>query len=139
MAKQVQDHLPQRAPKRTGKAGIKPLDVDRDFSEPTKVESEAHKPELLSDANKKRGKRQKELPGMEDKHLEDLEENALAYAGVRDKRMALTRKEHDLKDILLTLMKRHEKQVYRVEEMEIKIVAKDETVKVKILSDEDED
>jgi hypothetical protein len=126
LAKKPEDHLPKKAPKKTGKKGIGPLD-----DEATKLT--ALKPEPSSD----RGKRQKELPGMENKHLEDLEETATDYAEVRDKRMALTRRETDLKDVLLTLMKRHEKTVYRVEEMEIRVVAKDETVKVKILSDED--
>jgi len=127
LTKRPEEHLPAKAPKRTGKKGIGPK------PDPEEVK---RKPELLSEANK--GKRQKELPGMEDKHLEDLETAATEYAEVRDKRMALTRKETDLKDILLTLMKRHQKTIYRVEEMEIKVVAKDETVKVKIL-DGDED
>ena len=41
----MEDHLPKRAPKRTGKSGIKPLDVDKDFSEP--VKKEPHQAELL--------------------------------------------------------------------------------------------
>ncbi len=126
MAKKVEDYLPKHKPKQTGRKGIGPKEDD-------------HKPELLSEANKKTTKRQKELPGMEDKHLEDLESAAMDYAEVRDKRMALTPKEKSLKDLLLTLMKRHSKTIYRVEEMEIKVVAKDETVKVKMLSGDEED
>jgi hypothetical protein len=106
--------LPKHPPKKTGKRGVGPAD-----SEATPAP------------------KQKELPGMEDRHLEDLEEAARNYAGVRDRRMALTRQETDLKDVLHTLMKRHQKQIYRVAEMEIKIVAKDETVKVKMLKDDD--
>ena len=74
---------------------------------------------------------------MEDHHLLDLEEAALNYARVRDERMAMLKRELDLKDVLHQLMKRHQKTLYRVEEMEIKIVAKDETVKVKLLKDKD--
>lgn len=106
-------------PKRTGKRGPRPLDPKEDFDKPVKTP------------------KQTDLPGMENRHLEDLEEAARNYAGVRDRRMALTRQETDLKDVLLTLMKRHAKVIYRVAEMEIKIVAKDETVKVKMLEDED--
>lgn len=36
--KSVADHLPAKAPKKTGKRGIKPLDVDKDFHEAVKKE-----------------------------------------------------------------------------------------------------
>lgn len=36
--KSVEEHLPKKAPKRTGKRGIKPLDVDKDFETATKQE-----------------------------------------------------------------------------------------------------
>lgn len=111
----------KNAPKKTGKSGIKPLDEGKEL--------------LTTPTTGKQGR----LPTMEEYHLEDLEEAALAYAAVRDERQALTRKEVDAKDILHTLMKRHDKKVYRVSEMTIEIVAKDETVKVKITKDKDED
>ncbi len=104
--------LPKHAPKRTGRRGIKPLETEA-------------------------GSATKRLPGMEDHHLPDLEEAALNYARVRDERMAMLKRELDLKDVLHTLMKRHSKTLYRVEEMEIKVVARDETVKVKLLKDKD--
>jgi hypothetical protein len=35
----VKDHLPRRAPKKTGKSGIKPLDADDDFDKPVTKQS----------------------------------------------------------------------------------------------------
>jgi hypothetical protein len=48
--KKPEDHLPKKAPKRTGKKGVGPLDAKEDFDTPVK-----HEPELLAEANKKRG------------------------------------------------------------------------------------
>lgn len=107
--------LPKRHPKKTGRAGIGPAPEQPDMPDT-----------------------QTELPGMEDRHIEDIEDAARNYARIRDRRMALTREEHDLKDLLHQVMLRHDKKVYRVAEMEVKIVAKEETVKVK-LTDPDED
>lgn len=76
--------------------------------------------------------KQAELPGMEDRHIEAIEDAARNYARIRDRRMALTLQEHDLKELLHQVMIRNEKTVYRVAEMEVKIVAKEETVKVKL-------
>lgn len=112
MAKAARKHtasLPSKAPKRTGKKGIGP----------------APDPSDMPDT-------QTELPGMENRHIADIEDAARNYARVRDKRMGLTLQEHDLKELLHQVMKRHEKTVYRVAEMEVKIVAKEETVKVKL-------
>lgn|SRR6266852_3637970 len=50
-------------------------------------------------------------------------------------RMALTRQEVDKKDLLLQLMRRHNKTEYRVEDMEVKVVVTQEKVKVRILKD----
>jgi hypothetical protein len=86
----------------------------------------------------KKGKRQKTLPGMENKHLEDIEEAAITYAGIRDRRMELTRQETDARDLLMQVMKRHSKTEYRVEEMEIRIVPVDEKIKVRILGEKEE-
>ncbi len=49
--------------------------------------------------------------------------------------MALTRQEVDKKDLLLQLMRRHNKTEYRVEDMEVKVVVTQEKVKVRILKD----
>jgi hypothetical protein len=150
-------HLPKTAPKKTGKAGIKPLDPEEDFDVPTFQDDDGpeipdseldafvaavkaprserkKEPEKLKEPS---GKRQADLPGFEDKHLKDLEEAAYSYAKIRDKRVSLLRQEVDMKELLLTLMKRHDKKLYRVEELEIKVVPTEETVKVKILEDDD--
>jgi hypothetical protein len=163
-----QKHLPRVAPKRTGKAGIRPVEPETETAvaeqlvvnvatdEETPNEAvgkfvdavadtrEGRKtrkkkaPEQLQDPDAPTGRgRQTELPGMEDKHIEELEEIAEKYAEVRDRRVSLSRTEVDLKGQLLQCMKRHDKVLYRVAEMEIKIVSTEETVKVRILKDDE--
>ena len=138
MKKPKDHHLPTRAPKRTGKKGVGPLDPKEDFEVPVKVEpaEEKHKPELLSETNKKRGKN-KRLPGMEDAEIEDLEDAAREYANVRDDRMNLTREESSMKEKLLALMKKHKKEKYLHDGVEIKLVHEEETVKVRIIKEKD--
>ena len=46
MVKRVEDHLPRKAPKRSGKKGIGPLDPVDDFQTPTR--KEPHQAELLA-------------------------------------------------------------------------------------------
>ena len=133
MAKTVEDHLPKKAPKKTGKAGIKALEVD----EKTKsAEPGEHKPELLSETNKKKRKNPR-LPGMEDAEIEELEDAAREYANLRDDRMNLLNSEVEMKEKLLDLMKRHKKEKYVHDGVEIKITHEKETIKVKIKKDED--
>ena len=83
--------------------------------------------------------RQKQLPTMEDREIKDLRVGALDYAEVRDERMELTEREHDLKVKLLTLMKKHKKKEYNCDGIKISVVAEQETVKVKIRKEKDED
>lgn len=112
MAKAARKHtasLPNKPPKKTGRRGIGPKPDPADMPD-----------------------KQTELPGMENRHIEEIEDAARNYARIRDRRMALTLQEHDLKELLHQVMKRHDKTVYRVAEMEVKIVAKEETVKVKL-------
>ena len=85
----------------------------------------------------KRKPRQGRLPGTEDPEIEELESAAEDYAEVRDKRMALTTDEVELKEELLKLMHAHDKTRYFHAGIEIRVVAKDETVKVKIAKDKD--
>jgi hypothetical protein len=73
-----------------------------------------------------------ELPGMEDRAIRPLEEVAASYAEVRDQRIALNADEHSLKQTALRLMKQHNKQIYRRNGIEIRIVPSEEDVKVKI-------
>ncbi len=76
--------------------------------------------------------KQKALPGMEDRAIAALEAVAEQYAEIRDKRMGLTKKEVELNDELLTLMKKNGKAEYHHGDVHCWIKAKDERVKVKI-------
>ena len=133
MSKKPEDHLPKKAPKKTGRKGIGPLDPEKDFDQPVKKERQ---PELLSEANKKRGKTSR-LPTMEDSEIEELEDAAREYANVRDDRMNLTREESSMKEQLLALMKKHKKEKYLHDGVEVKLVHEEETVKVRIIKDKD--
>jgi hypothetical protein len=82
-------------------------------------------------ARKPRAK-QEDLPGMEDRKIAELEAAALEYAEGRDERMEMTKREVELQDKLLKLMHKHNKEVYRCGDIEIKIVPKGEKAKVKI-------
>lgn len=107
-------------PKKTGKRGIGPLDVDKDFNESVK-----------KDVGK-----QEALPGMEDRELTDLEDAARNYVAVRDRRMALTDQEVDLKGVLLNAMHRHKRVKYHRDGILIEVKTEKETVRVKIKDEE---
>jgi len=86
--------------------------------------------------------RSQALPGMEDRAIAALEAVAEDYADIRDRRMALTIEETDLKQRALTLMHKHNKTVYRRDGVEIRIIAGDEKLAVRILKhdpDQDDD
>ena len=76
--------------------------------------------------------KQEDLPGMEDRRIEDLHTKALQYVAIRDSRMELTEQESGLKGELLDLMKKHKKEKYICEGVEIMRVHEEETVKVKV-------
>lgn len=78
------------------------------------------------------------LPGMEDSAIQPLEDAALAYADIRDQRMALNVEEVGLKATLLRLMKKFGKQTYQRDGVSIEIVAEEETVKVRVKKPEDD-
>ena len=75
---------------------------------------------------------QEALPGAEHTPIAPLHTTALSYAAKRDERMGLTKEEADLKQALLALMKRYNKQVYRCDGVEICVVREAETVKVTV-------
>lgn len=137
----AEKHLPKHAPRKSGKRGISapPEEAEHVISTAQEEQQEAggQGDKLFPDNTPKKKPRQKRLPTMEDHRLPDLEEAALSYAEKRDARMALLRKETDQKDVLHNLMRRYDKKIYRVESMEISVVSKEETVKVKILEEED--
>jgi hypothetical protein len=151
----VEKHLPKTPPKKTGSRGIGPKEDGMPI--PTKEEAKEmaaamgfttavadtregrkkrakREPELLEDAA--RGK-QARLPTMEDPVIEDLESAARLYADTRDKRMRLLDYEVQLKEDLLGLMVKNKKRRYVRDGVTIEIVAKEETVKVRIKKDED--
>jgi len=84
--------------------------------------------------------KQKRLPEMEDPAIEEIEDAALQYASVRDRRMALTDKEVEAKDFLLAQMKKHDKLKYyrhtKKGVIDVQRVPEGEKLKVKI-TDED--
>ena|SRR5258708_15530345 len=163
MTKNPAKHLPAVAPKKTGQRGIKPLDPVTDFEQPTFVPPEppvptsedvkefldgaaatreqrtkkAKKgPELLQPPPEERGKT-KRLPGMEDAAIEALEDTAREYANTRDDRMALLESEVVLKEQLLDLMKKNKKEFYKRDGVEVRLVHEKESVKVKVVKEED--
>jgi hypothetical protein len=76
--------------------------------------------------------KQEDLPGMEDRLIKDLDAAAFEYAETRDQRMELSKTESELKTKLLGLMKKHGKESYIHDGIEITVVHEEETVKVKI-------
>jgi hypothetical protein len=100
------------------KAKPKPLDPVVDFPNPVK--------------------KQADLPGMENRAIEELEDAARRYAAIRDKRMALNEAEVKLKDLLLGLLKKHGKREYKRDGIEIWIKVEEETVKVKVTEDDED-
>jgi hypothetical protein len=77
---------------------------------------------------------------MENRAIADLQAKALEYAAARDQRMELTTKETKLKEELMDLMKKHRKDSYQCEGIEISIVHGEDTVKVKVhKADEEKD
>jgi hypothetical protein len=102
-------------------------------------------PESREVAPPRRGRnrpRQPDLPGTEDRRLQPLDDIAAAYADVRDRRIDLNREEAELKASALELMHRFDKTIYKHDGIEIRLVAGEEDVKVKVrkaTDDEDED
>lgn len=84
-------------------------------------------------------KKQEALPGLEDRSVKDLHEKAVEYASIRDSRMELTQQESNLKGELLQLMKKHKRDTYECEGVEISIVHGEDTVKVKVHKAGDDD
>jgi hypothetical protein len=68
---------------------------------------------------------------MEQRRIEELHSKALEYVGVRDSRMELTEQEVALKDELMGLMKKHGKEKYVCEGVEMMIVPGEPSLKVK--------
>ena len=80
-------------------------------------------------------KRQPKLPGMEDTHIQDLDDAAVSYVNARDERMKLTEVEVERRDEVQTLMHKHGKKTYRCEGVEIVLQPEGEKVKVRVKKD----
>ena len=91
----------------------------------------------VEDFNNPLRKEQADLPGMENRAIDELEEAARRYAAIRDKRMALNDAETKLQDLLMGLLKKHGKREYKRDGIEIWIKVEEEKVKVRV-KDEDE-
>lgn len=100
-------------PKRTGKRGIGPAEPEA-----------GEKPDA--------GQSQKDLPGMEDREIAEIERAAEDYATIRDRRITLNAEEHELKEKLLGLMKKHSKEKYTRDGVEVRVIHEKETVKIKL-------
>ena len=61
-------------------------------------------------------KRQMRIPGTEAQKIKELDTAAEAYVEARDERMALTEKEVEARDALVSVMKKHELAVYKDED-----------------------
>jgi hypothetical protein len=102
-------------------------------------------PESREVAPPRRGRprpRQPDLPGTEDRRLQPLDDIAAAYVDVRDRRIDLNREEAELKASALELMHRFDKTIYKHDGIEIRLVAGEEDVKVKVrkaADDQDDD
>jgi hypothetical protein len=72
------------------------------------------------------------LPGMEDRGIKALDDVADNYADIRDERMDLTRREHELKVLALKLMKKHDKTIYKHDGIEITVIPGEDDVKVRV-------
>lgn len=90
---------------------------------------------MVAKATKKSGTprraRPQRLPGTEDAGIRELDDLASEYAETRDTRMALSKKEGELKVRLLDAMHRHKRQEYVYNGTKIYIVPGEEDVKVK--------
>jgi len=83
-------------------------------------------------AAEKREPRQARIPGTEDAMIKELQVAAEEYAEKRDARQAMLADEVALKGELLALMKKHKKEHYEYQGVEVTLVHEEESVKVKI-------
>lgn len=90
---------------------------------------------------------QTEIPGTERPKIKEIDKAAEEYVSVRDKRMNLTEKEVAAKQQLVNLMHAHADEIgrdaeggltYRYSDMLVTLKPKEEVLKVKHVSDEDE-
>ena len=84
------------------------------------------------DASKVKRPRQKKLPGMEDDKIDKLENLAMDYAHIRDKRQALTAEEVPAKKKLLDEMKTLGRMKYKRGGISIERTVEKEKIRVRV-------
>ena len=84
--------------------------------------------------------KQRRLPEMEDTAIEEIEEAAMAYVKIRDRRMALTDHEVNARSTLQNAMVKHKKMEYHrhAKECVIHVERKPEGEKLKVRVEEDD-
>jgi hypothetical protein len=83
--------------------------------------------------------RQRQLPGVQNTKIAAIENAALDYAEIRDKRQELSKQESDLKQSLLKLMHKLHKTEYRRNGIVVTVEVEEETVKVRVKSEKEPD
>jgi hypothetical protein len=115
---------------------LRPLDPEPVEIHGTPEALEKALAEVEPEEGKKKPK-QARLPGIQDPEIEELETLAEEYVSFRDRRQELTLDEVRLKQELLNAMQRYNRESYVHGGIEIKVIHKDTTVKVKVHKEED--
>lgn len=76
--------------------------------------------------------RPQRLPEMADAGITELDQLALEYVEVRDPRIALSKREGEIKKMLIAAMHKHKREEYVYEGTKIVLVPGEEKVKVKV-------
>jgi hypothetical protein len=90
---------------------------------------------------RKNSKKQADLPGMENRRLDDLHEKSTLLYAIRKQRMELTKKEVELAGEVVALMEKYEKQEsgYHMDGVDVEYVPPDGKAKVKVKVESDEE
>jgi hypothetical protein len=88
---------------------------------------------------KKKGPRQEQLPGIENRAIKELEDLARDYKEVQKDRMALTVREVELQQSLITAMHKLKRTEYRYGNLEVTLTVEKEKVRVKIKPSKDDE
>lgn len=83
--------------------------------------------------------RQKQLPGVEDSVVEEIETAAENYVDHRDSRMNKLTLEIEARDKLIEVLRKHKKNAYSSREFSIELIDGKTKVKVKRGGDDDDD
>lgn len=108
--------------------------VETDPPKPVGQENEGEVPVDKAKKPRVRSPKAADLPGMENRDIPELEELASEYVDIRDERIALNRRESELKKKLRAAMKQHNRVRYANDGVEIELIppAGEDDVKVKV-------